>query len=119
MRRNRQRGLCLSQRSNDRHRYALKFLLKSLFPHFLPVTVLGPISQRSFLTRMRIQERTQALVDAADSKEQKDRLQDATDRLLAPIGMGSQYQFLGIVSKTSQDGQGLSYPFGHDDLYII
>ena len=65
---------------------------------------------------MRIQERTKILVDAADSIERKDRLQDATERLVAAIGMGSQYQFLGIVSKKSQDGQRLLYPFDHNDI---
>ncbi len=121
MRCNSQRGLCLSQRSNERHRYTQNvfFLFKvSFLILFLryPVTVLGPISQRSFLTRMRIQERTKILVDAADSIERKDRLQDATERLVAAIGMGSQYQFLGIVSKKSQDGQRLLYPFDHNDI---
>lgn len=78
------------------------------------VRVVGPISQRSFLSGMQIEERTNALAAAAESVERKQDIQNALKRLVDPQGMGTQYKFLGIVSK-DLTGDVLLHPFGEVD----
>lgn len=48
---------------------------------------------------MQIDERTKVLATAAGSEERKEEIHNASKRLVDPKGMGTQYQFLGIVSK--------------------
>jgi NADH dehydrogenase [ubiquinone] 1 alpha subcomplex assembly factor 7 len=53
---------------------------------------------------MQIEGRTNALVAAAESEERKQEIRNASKRLVDPNGMGTQYQFLGIVSRDVTTG---------------
>lgn len=85
---------------------------KTVYPS---VKVIGPITQRSFLLGMQIEERTKALAAAAESEERKNEIQNASKRLVNPQGMGNQYQFLGIVPNDATTGKVLPHPFGEAD----
>ncbi|EGN98843.1 hypothetical protein SERLA73DRAFT_55110, partial [Serpula lacrymans var. lacrymans S7.3] len=63
------------------------------------VTTHGPIPQSTFLARLGMQLRIDALVRAAKSPERRETIEQAAKRLIDPLGMGSQYQFLGITNK--------------------
>lgn len=63
---------------------------------------------------MRIEERTNALAAAAESEGRKLEIQNASKRLVDPQGMGTQYKFLGIVSKDVTE-DALLHPFGAVD----
>ncbi|OAX42701.1 DUF185-domain-containing protein [Rhizopogon vinicolor AM-OR11-026] len=69
------------------------------------VSTHGPISQRDFLTRMGIQVRAAALARSASSPERKQEIEDGANRLVDPLGMGGQYKVLGVVAKSSGEGQ--------------
>jgi len=80
------------------------------------VSVVGPISQRSFLSGMQLEERTKALASAAESEQRKHEIQNASNRLIDPEGMGTQYQFLGIVSENVTTGGVSPSPFWRRSL---
>jgi NADH dehydrogenase [ubiquinone] 1 alpha subcomplex assembly factor 7 len=54
---------------------------------------------------MGIYLRTDALARSASSPERKQAIKDGTDRLVDPLGMGEQYKVLGVVAKSSGEGQ--------------
>lgn len=64
---------------------------------------------------MQIEERTKVLVSAAESEQRKQEIQNASNRLVDPQGMGTQYQFLGIISNDVTTGEVLPHPFGDAD----
>ena len=72
----------------------------------------GPISQERFLTDMGLQLRVDGLRRAAKSEERRRELEDSANRLIDPIGMGKEYQVLGITS-TGAQGKGVEsvWPF--------
>ncbi|KAI0687721.1 S-adenosyl-L-methionine-dependent methyltransferase [Cytidiella melzeri] len=57
---------------------------------------LGPLPQGTFLTRMGLQLRVEALKKAAKNEERKLSIEKAANRLVDATGMGSQYQVLAI-----------------------
>ncbi|KAF7424518.1 hypothetical protein PC9H_009825 [Pleurotus ostreatus] len=72
----------------------------------------GPMSQANFLKGMGIDMRVDALVKAASTEERQKVIRDAALRLADPVGMGKEYQVLGITSKpTSEDGSPGVWPF--------
>jgi SAM-dependent MidA family methyltransferase len=64
---------------------------------------------------MHIEERVKALAAAAKSDERRKDIQTALKRLVDPQGMGTQYQFMGIVSKNATAREVLPHPFGEAD----
>jgi len=77
------------------------------------VSTHGPISQRDFLTRMGIQIRAAGLARSASSPERRQAIEDGANRLVDPLGMGEQYEVLGVVAKSSGGSQDLGdvWPF--------
>ncbi|ORY24701.1 S-adenosyl-L-methionine-dependent methyltransferase [Naematelia encephala] len=73
----------------------------------LDARALGPISQMSFLGSLGLETRTKRLLDAA-TPERRDDIRKAVDRLINPLGMGTQYQVMAITGAK----EGLEvYPF--------
>ncbi|KAF9000650.1 S-adenosyl-L-methionine-dependent methyltransferase [Cyathus striatus] len=66
------------------------------------VSTYGPISQATFLERMGLQIRVDALVRAATSDERKDTIRKGAERLVDLVGMGKDYQVLGIAKQRNQ-----------------
>lgn len=58
----------------------------------------GPLPQSIFLTRMGMQARVEALKHSAKEEERKDSIEKAAGRLVDVLGMGNEYQVLGITS---------------------
>jgi len=58
----------------------------------------GPISQSMFLTRMGMHMRVEALKRAAKTQQRKNSIDKAASRLVDTLGMGNEYQVLGITS---------------------
>lgn len=68
----------------------------------------GPITQKDFLKGMGALVRLQRLLEwAKDDEERRERIVKGAQRLMDPLGMGTQYKLLGI---TSGSGQAV-YPF--------
>ncbi|KII85108.1 hypothetical protein PLICRDRAFT_116521 [Plicaturopsis crispa FD-325 SS-3] len=62
------------------------------------VSAHGPILQASFLDRMGMRHRVDALKRSAHSEERKKDIEKAAQRLTDLTGMGKQYQVMGITS---------------------
>ncbi|KAJ3489482.1 hypothetical protein NLI96_g2081 [Meripilus lineatus] len=71
------------------------YLKEALSAH---ATTLGPLSQASFLTRMGIQMRVEALKRGAQSEDRKHEIERGVLRLINLTGMGTQYQVMGFTS---------------------
>jgi NADH dehydrogenase [ubiquinone] 1 alpha subcomplex assembly factor 7 len=80
-------------------------------------TPLPLLAQRAFLTRMPLEQRLARLIQHAQTEERKHAISEGVQRLVDPIGMGSQYKFLGVVGRASdaetQKVDGV-FPFGLD-----
>lgn len=63
------------------------------------VTTYGPISQGAFLERMGLELRLKSLLKAAETDERRKEIREAAARLVDPIGMGKEYQVMGIMNK--------------------
>ncbi|WWC68354.1 uncharacterized protein I206_102279 [Kwoniella pini CBS 10737] len=61
-------------------------------------SALGPISQASFLLSLGLQPRLRKLIDSASTEERKEDIRKSAQRLIDPLGMGGQYQVMGISS---------------------
>lgn len=59
----------------------------------------GPITQASFLHRMGLQARVNALKAAAKDQDRKQQIESAASRLVDPTGMGSQYKVMALMGK--------------------
>ncbi|KAK1927657.1 S-adenosyl-L-methionine-dependent methyltransferase [Papiliotrema laurentii] len=59
---------------------------------------LGPIPQSAFLLRLGLQARLQKLLDSAPTPERKEDLRQGAMRLIDRLGMGSQYQVMGVTT---------------------
>lgn len=70
-------------------------------PDGLPliVEIHGPIPQATFLDRMGVGMRVEALKKATKDESRKASIQSAAQRLLDKSGMGGQYQFMGVTGK--------------------
>lgn len=68
---------------------------------------LGPINQSKFLLSLGLEPRLSKLLDSAASAERKEDIRKAAARLIDPLGMGSQYQVMGVVP----EGEEEVYPF--------
>jgi NADH dehydrogenase [ubiquinone] 1 alpha subcomplex assembly factor 7 len=68
---------------------------------------LGPISQSNFLLSLGMEPRLQKLLDSASTPERKEDIRKAGARLIDPLGMGTQYQVMGVVPEGQKD----VYPF--------
>ena len=66
-------------------------------------TTYGPIFQGAFLERMGLELRLQSLLKAAGSEKQQKEIRTAAARLVDPIGMGKEYQVMGITNKESKE----------------
>ncbi|CAD6588103.1 MAG: hypothetical protein TREMPRED_004934 [Tremellales sp. Tagirdzhanova-0007] len=73
-------------------------------------TPLGPIPQSRFLLSLGLQPRLDKLVSSASSEERRIDIEKGAQRLVDPLGMGAQYQIMGIVSTTKEE----VYPFPRD-----
>ncbi|WVQ96988.1 hypothetical protein IAU59_004097 [Kwoniella sp. CBS 9459] len=72
-------------------------------------TALGPIPQSQFLLSLGLQPRLRKLIDSAPEDRREDITKGAK-RLIDPLGMGAQYQVMGISSGPAEAGQEI-YPF--------
>ena len=70
-------------------------------------TPLGPIPQSQFLLSLGLQPRLDKLVSSASSEERRIDIEKGAKRLVDPLGMGAQYQVMGIISTTKEE----VYPF--------
>jgi NADH dehydrogenase [ubiquinone] 1 alpha subcomplex assembly factor 7 len=73
---------------------------------------LGPLSQMQFLMALGLQTRLSKLIDNAPNDDRRRDLQQAVKRLIDPLGMGTQYQVMGVAPL--EDGEAMSeavYPF--------
>ncbi|WWC88170.1 uncharacterized protein L201_003075 [Kwoniella dendrophila CBS 6074] len=61
-------------------------------------SALGPISQSSFLLSLGLQPRLKKLIDSATNENRKEDIRKSAQRLIDPLGMGGQYQVMGITS---------------------
>ena len=66
----------------------------------------GPIPQSRFLLALGLEPRMEKLLKSAEGSRQEDIRKGAT-RLIDTLGMGSQYQIMGI----EPEGDGEVYPF--------
>jgi len=62
------------------------------------VTTYGPISQGAFLERMGLELRLQSLLEATRTDKRREEIHEAAARLVDPIGMGKEYQVMGIAN---------------------
>ncbi|OXC70853.1 hypothetical protein AYX13_00269 [Cryptococcus neoformans] len=72
-------------------------------------TSLGPISQAQFLISLGLQPRLRKLLDTAPP-ERRETIEKGAKRLIDVLGMGSQYQVMGVVSGEPEMKEGI-YPF--------
>ncbi|KAK6907652.1 hypothetical protein I203_101650 [Kwoniella mangroviensis CBS 8507] len=74
---------------------------------------LGPISQSSFLLSLGLQPRLRKLLDSATDEKRKEDIRKSAQRLIDPLGMGGQYQVMGITNdsalRVAEGGE--IYPF--------
>ncbi|KAL4072733.1 hypothetical protein V8B97DRAFT_1958167 [Scleroderma yunnanense] len=63
------------------------------------VTPLGTLRQEEFLNCLGIQLRAASLIRSAMNAERRKVIEGGVNRLVDPLGMGSQYAVLGITSK--------------------
>ncbi|XP_006459262.1 hypothetical protein AGABI2DRAFT_65768 [Agaricus bisporus var. bisporus H97] len=68
------------------------------------VTPHGPVSQRTFLDRMGISLRADALARSAPSEERRAAIRDSAKRITDSLGMGEEYKVLGMTSIDKRDG---------------
>ncbi|KAH9831576.1 DUF185-domain-containing protein [Rhodofomes roseus] len=68
-------------------------------------TPLGPVTQGTFLTRMGLAARVEALKKSAQSEERAAEIEKAAKRLVDSTGMGSQYQVMGIVGTRKDESE--------------
>ena len=83
------------------------------------VSTHGPLTQSSFLERMGLPFRVDALLRGAKSEERRKVIQDAANRLVDLNGMGKEYKVLGITSTADADADAKLaevdvYPFIRD-----
>ncbi|WVR05590.1 hypothetical protein IAU60_002609 [Kwoniella sp. DSM 27419] len=71
-------------------------------------TALGPIPQSQFLLSLGLQPRLRKLIDSAP-EDRRDDISKAAQRLIDPLGMGAQYQVMGIDSAAAEGSE--VYPF--------
>ncbi|KJA16455.1 hypothetical protein HYPSUDRAFT_47373 [Hypholoma sublateritium FD-334 SS-4] len=64
------------------------------------VTIHGPMLQGDFLKNMGLPFRLQGLLRSAKSEERREELRGAAARLVDPVGMGKEYQVLGITGES-------------------
>jgi len=62
------------------------------------VTTHGPLAQRSFLERMGISVRVDALARSTNSEATRAAIRDSAKRLTDQLGMGEEYKVLGMTS---------------------
>ncbi|ODO12043.1 hypothetical protein I350_00827 [Cryptococcus amylolentus CBS 6273] len=72
-------------------------------------TPLGPMSQASFLQALGFHPRLAKLVEAAP-EERREEIEKGAKRLVDLLGMGTQYQVMGVVSGVEELKEGI-YPF--------
>lgn len=76
----------------------------------------GPLPQATFLQRMGLDVRVEALKRAARDEERKSEIGSGAKRLVDMTGMGSQYQVMGL---SGNQGHGLSvqekWPFAESE----
>ncbi|EIW72696.1 hypothetical protein TREMEDRAFT_25891, partial [Tremella mesenterica DSM 1558] len=75
----------------------------------LDVKSLGTISQSDFLLKLGLQPRLEKLSQNAETPERKETIRKSAQRLIDPLGMGSQYRILGLVDGSQSDSE--IYPF--------
>ncbi|KAJ8503410.1 hypothetical protein ONZ45_g10887 [Pleurotus djamor] len=71
----------------------------------------GPISQATFLEGMGVYHRAKVLVQAAASAERAQNIQHDIQRLVDPLGMGTQYQVMCFSKSASDHPTPTVYPF--------
>jgi NADH dehydrogenase [ubiquinone] 1 alpha subcomplex assembly factor 7 len=60
---------------------------------------------------MGMDVRVDALVKNASSEERKVEIDKAAKRLVDPVGMGREYQVLGLSTNLKKDSKGNVWPF--------
>ncbi len=65
-----------------------------------------------FLMALGLQTRLSKLIDNAPNDDRRQDLQQAVKRLIDPLGMGTQYQVMGVAPLGQADGEPeVFYPF--------
>ncbi|GFZ43374.1 hypothetical protein JCM24511_01094 [Saitozyma sp. JCM 24511] len=75
----------------------------------LSAKALGPIPQSQFLLSLGLQPRLTKLLASATDDERRSQLQHGAKRLIDSLGMGSQYQVMGVVPDSQAETE--VYPF--------
>jgi NADH dehydrogenase [ubiquinone] 1 alpha subcomplex assembly factor 7 len=86
-------------------------ILTKLYENSHPARPLGPLSQMQFLLSLGMGTRVDKLIDSASSQERKDDISGSAKRLVDPLGMGAQYQVMGIVPSSGEGHEEEVYPF--------
>jgi NADH dehydrogenase [ubiquinone] 1 alpha subcomplex assembly factor 7 len=90
------------------------FICTAIIHEITIVTTYGPISQGVFLERMGLELRLQSLLKSAGSENQRKEIREAAARLVDPIGMGNEYQVMGIsneLPKPEESKDTVIWPF--------
>lgn len=74
-------------------------------------TPLGPIPQSTFLTSLGLQPRLEKLLTTARDDTRREDIRKAAQRLIDPLGMGAQYQVLGLSGVLPGKEEEEVYPF--------
>lgn len=64
-----------------------------------------------FLLSLGMGTRVDKLIDSASSQQRKDDISGSAKRLVDPLGMGAQYQVMGIVPRAGEGQEEEVYPF--------
>jgi NADH dehydrogenase [ubiquinone] 1 alpha subcomplex assembly factor 7 len=74
------------------------------------------MSQGPFLKQLGLPLRLQGLLKAAKTDERREEIRSAAVRLVDPMGMGKEYQVMGITNQVSGGSESASvWPFPDPD----
>ncbi|KIM40573.1 hypothetical protein M413DRAFT_164154 [Hebeloma cylindrosporum] len=81
------------------------------------VSTHGPMPQGPFLNQLGLPLRLQGMLREARTSERRKEIQSAAERLVDPMGMGKEYQVLGIANKPERTDPSYlyAYPFPDSD----
>jgi len=72
--------------------------------------------QGPFLKQLGLPLRLQGLLKAANTDARREEIRSAAERLVDPMGMGKEYQVMGITNKPSEGMESASaWPFPDPD----
>lgn len=72
--------------------------------------------QGPFLQQLGLPLRLQGLLKAAKTDERREEIRSSAERLVDPVGMGKEYQVMGITNRPSEGMKSASaWPFPDPD----